>query len=272
MSKKRIKQLEDKAKEIRRDLTTLLYKAGSGHWGGALGLSDVFTALFFGEVLKYDPQKPDRKDRDRFILSNGHICPVYYAVLDQAGFFGDKKVQMRKLGSPLQGHPSRLHINAIEASTGALGQGVGVAVGKATALKMKKIKSRVFCITSDGEHEEGSTWEAVMSAGKFKLDNLVFVLDRNHLQISGPTNEVGNLGDIALRYKDLGWEVFDVNGHNITKILKVLSLVNSKNGKPKLVIADTVMGKGVSFIENDYHYHGKAPSEEEYRRAMEDLT
>ena len=271
MSKKKIRQLEDKAKEIRRDLTTLLYKAGSGHWGGALGMADIFTALFFGGILKYDSKRPEWKDRDRFILSNGHICPVYYAVLDQAGFFGDKKMQMRKLGSQLQGHPSRLYVGAVETSTGALGQGVGVAVGKAIALKMKKIRSRVFCITSDGEHEEGSTWEAIASAGKFKLDNLVFILDRNHLQISESTNEVGNLGDIALRYKDLGWETFDVNGHNIAKILKTFSLVNIKNNKPKLIIADTVMGRGVSFIENDYHYHGKAPNEEDYQRAIEEL-
>jgi len=273
MSKKKITELQNKAQEIRRDLTALLYKAKSGHWGGSLGMADIFTVLFFGNVLKYNPKNPTFKDRDRFILSNGHICPVYYVSLDHAGFFGDKKMQLRRLGSPLQGHPSHLHINAIETSTGPLGQGVGVAVGKALALKLKRKSKtpRVFCVTSDGEHEEGSTWEAIASAGKFKLDNLIFILDRNHLQITGSTEEVGNLGDIGLRYKDLGWEVFEVDGHNIAKILKVFSLIKKRNHKPKLIIAETIMGKGVKFIENDYHYHGKAPNEEEYRRAMEEL-
>lgn len=266
-----IKDLQDRAKLIRRDLTTLLYTAGSGHWGGSLGMVDIFTTLFFGGILKYNPKKPDWTERDRFILSNGHIVPVYYTVLEQAGFFGDKKAQLRKTGSPLQGHPSHIHIEAIETSTGPLGQGVGVAVGKALALKLKKINSRVFCITSDGEHEEGSTWEAIASGGKFKLDNLVFILDRNHLQISGTTDEISNLGNIANRYRDLGWEVFEVNGHDIAKILKVFSLTKNKNYKPKLIIAKTVMGKGIKFIENDYHYHGRAPNEEEYLKAMEIL-
>ncbi len=270
MSKKKITELQQKAKEIRRDLTTLLYKAGSGHWGGSLGMADVFSVLFFGNILKYNPKKSDWKDRDRFILSNGHICPVYYTALDHAGFFGDKKIKLRKLGSPLQGHPSHLHLDMIETSTGPLGQGVGVAVGKALALKLRKQKPpKVFCITSDGEHEEGSTWEAISSAGKFKLDNLVFILDRNHLQISGSTEDVANLGDIGARYKNLGWEVFEVDGHSIAKILKIFTQVKKRNHKPKLIIANTVMGKGVRFIENDYHYHGKAPNEEEYERAME---
>jgi len=263
------KDLQDRAKLIRRDLTTLLFNAGSGHWGSSLGMSDIFAVLFFGGVLKYNSKKPDWAERDRFILSNGHIAPVYYTVLEQAGFFGDKKAQLRRTGSPLQGHPSHIHIEAVETSTGPLGQGVGVAVGKAVALKMKKINSRVYCITSDGEHEEGSTWEAVASGGKFKLDNLVFILDRNHLQISGTTEEVGNLGNIASRYRDLGWEVFEVNGHDIAKILKVFSSVKNKSNKPKLIIAKTIMGKGVGFIENDYHYHGRAPNEEEYNKAME---
>ncbi|MDD5731275.1 MAG: transketolase [Patescibacteria group bacterium] len=269
MNKKQIEELQIRAKRIRRELTEMLYNAGSGHWGGSLGMADIFAVLFFGGVLKYNPKKPDWVERDRFILSNGHIAPVYYTVLEQAGFFGDKKAQLRRTGSPLQGHPSHIHIEAVETSTGPLGQGVGVAVGKALALKLKKIDSRVFCICSDAEHEEGSTWEAIASAGKFKLDNLIFILDRNHLQISGTTDEVANLGNIANRYRDLGWEVFEVNGHDTAKILRAFSAIKSKNGKPKLIIAKTVMGKGVKFIENDYHYHGRAPNEEEYNKAME---
>ena len=269
MDKKELEQLENKAKEIRRDLTELIFRAGSGHWGGSLGLADIFTALFFGGILKYNAKKPDWKERDRFILSNGHIAPLYYTVLEHAGFFGDKKAILRKTGSPLQGHPSHIHLEAVETSTGPLGQGVGVAVGKAIALKMKKINSRVFCITSDGEHEEGSTWEAISSGAKYKLDNLVFILDRNHIQITGSTEKVANLGNIANRYHDLGWEVFEVDGNSIAKILRTLSLAKNKNGKPKLIIAKTVIGKGFKPIENDYHYHGKAPSEEEYEKAME---
>jgi transketolase len=269
MEKKQVEQLEKKAREIRRDLTEMLYRSNSGHWGGSLGMADVMTTLFFGGVMKYNAKKPDWKDRDRFILSNGHIAPLYYTVLEHAGFFGDKKATLRKIGSPLQGHPSHIHLEAVETSTGPLGQGVGVAVGKAIALKMKKINAKVFCMTSDGEHEEGSTWEAVASGGKYKLDNLVYILDRNHMQISGSTEKVSNLGNIALRYRDLGWEVVEVDGHNIAKVLKAFSSVNSKNGKPKIIIARTIMGKGVKPIENDYHYHGKAPNEAEYLMAME---
>jgi transketolase len=271
MERKNVEELKQRAKLIRRDLTGMLFRAGSGHWGGSLGMADVFAVLFFDGVLKYNPRKPDWVERDRFILSNGHIAPVYYTVLEQAGFFGDKKAQLRKTGSPLQGHPSHIHIEAIETSTGPLGQGVGVAVGKALALKLKKINSRVFCVTSDGEREEGSTTEAVASAGKYKLDNLVFIMDRNHMQISGTTEDVSNLGNIANSYRDYGWEVLEVDGHNIPKILKAFSAVKSKNGKPKLIIARTIMGKGVKFIENDYHYHGRAPNEEEYIKAMEIL-
>lgn len=269
MEKDIVKKLENRAKEIRRDLTTMLYVAGSGHWGGSLGMADVFAVLFFGNVLKYNAKKPDWKERDRFILSNGHIAPVYYAVLEQAGFFGDKKAQLRRTGSPLQGHPSHIHIEAIETSTGPLGQGVGVAVGKALALRMKNINSKVFCITSDAEQEEGSTTEAIASAGKYKLDSLIYIMDRNHMQIGGTTEEVSNLGNIANRYRDYGWEVFEVDGHNIPKLLKIFSAVKSKNGKPKLIIARTIMGKGVKLIENDYHYHGRAPNDEEYQKAME---
>lgn len=268
MDKKRIEQLEQKAREIRRDLTTMLYQAGSGHWGGALGLADVFATLFFGGFLKYNPKKPDSKERDRFILSNGHVCAVYYTVLDQAGFFGDKKMVFRKLGSPLQGHPSHLHIGAVETSTGPLGQGVGVAVGKAIALKLRGSDSRVFCITSDAEHQEGSTREAISSAGRYMLDNLVFIIDRNHLQISGKTEDVANLGSLKDFYKDMGWEVFEVDGNSVGKLIKTFSLVNNKNKKPKVIIANTIMGKGVGFIEGDHRYHGRAPSDKEYQLAM----
>lgn len=271
VDKKQVESLQLRAKKIRRDLTEMLYIAGSGHWGGALGMADIMSVLFFGNVLKYNPKNPEWKERDRFILSNGHVVAVYYAILEEAGFLGDKKAQLRKIGSPFQGHPSHLHLEVVETSTGALGQGIGVAAGKALALKLKKSNSRVFCITSDGEHEEGSVWEAVGFAGKHHLDNLIFVLDRNHLQISGTTEEVSNLGNIALRYRDLGWEVHEVNGHDIAKIIKTFNLINNKNKKPKLIIARTVMGKGVKFIENDYHYHGRAPNEEEYVKAMEEL-
>ena len=249
----------------------MLFRSASGHWGGSLGLADVFTALFFGGALKYNAKKPEWKDRDRFILSNGHIAPLYYTVLEHAGFFGDKKPALRKIGSPLQGHPSHTHLAVVETSTGPLGQGVGVAVGKAIALKMLRSDARVFCITSDGEHEEGSTWEAVASAGKYKLENLIYILDRNHVQISGTTEEVSNLGNIGARYRDLGWEVMEVNGHDIGKLLRLFDSLKYKSRKPRLIIARTIMGKGVKEIENDFHYHGRAPNEKEYLMAMEEL-
>ncbi|HRY60027.1 MAG TPA: transketolase [Patescibacteria group bacterium] len=271
MDKTQIERLQQKALLIRRDLTEMLFRSASGHWGGSLGLADVFTVLFFGGILRYNAKKPEAKDRDRFILSNGHIAPLYYTVLEHAGFFGDKKPALRKIGSPLQGHPSHTHLAVVETSTGPLGQGVGVAVGKAIALKMQGSSARVFCITSDGEHEEGSTWEAVASAGKYRLDNLIYILDRNHVQISGTTEDVGNLGNIGARYRDLGWEVLEVNGHDIGKLLRLFDSFKYKSRKPRIVIARTIMGKGVKQIENDYHYHGKAPSEKEYLMAMAEL-
>ncbi len=271
MANKKIQKLDEIAKSLRRDVTEMLYGAGSGHWGSSLGMADVFTALFFGGVIHYGYKKSEWARRDRFILSCGHICPIFYATLDHLGFFGNKKATLRKLGSPLQGHPSHIHIEAVETATGPLGQGVGVAVGKALALKLQKRKQRVFCVTSDGEHEEGSTWEAIASARKFELDNLIFVLDRNHLQISGSTDKVGNLGNLAERYRQLGWGVFEVNGHDIAKILETAKQTKKQNKRPKLIIANTVMGKGISFIENDYRYHGKAPNEQEYEKAMVEL-
>ncbi|MBI2448453.1 transketolase [Candidatus Microgenomates bacterium] len=267
----KIKQLENVARNLRHDTTEMLYRAGSGHWGGSLGMADIFAALFFGGIIYYPWKKNQWNRRDRFILSCGHICPIFYATLDRLGFFGDKKAILRKLGSPLQGHPSHIHIEAVETSTGPLGQGVGVAVGKALALKMQKKKQRVFCVTSDGEHEEGSTWEAISSAAKFKLDNLIFILDRNHLQIGGSTEEVANLGNLAERYRFLGWDVFQTNGHIMPEILDTFRKVKRANGRPKLVIAETTMGKGVSFVENDYRYHGRAPNEEEYKKAVTEL-
>ncbi|MFA7308787.1 MAG: transketolase [Patescibacteria group bacterium] len=261
-------QLEQTAKDLRLMVTEMLYASGSGHWGSSLGTADIFSVLFFGGVLRHSRLHAKRAQMDRFILSCGHICPIYYACLIKAGYLGDKKVTLRKLGSPLQGHPSHSFWDAIETSTGPLGQGVGVAVGKALALRLTKSKSRVFCMTSDGEHEEGSTWEAVAAAGKHALSSLVFILDRNHMQISGTTEEVSNLGDIATRYETLGWRVLMVDGNSVSRLLTVFEKAQTRSSKPTLVLCTTVMGKGVPFIENNYHYHGKAPNNDEYTRAL----
>lgn len=267
--KTHIKKLIQRARLLRLEVTQLLFASGSGHWGSSLGTADIFAVLFFGDVMRYGRKASEKNDR--FILSNGHICPIFYTVLAQMGCFGDKKPRLRRLGSPLQGHPSHIHLPWVETATGPLGQGVGVAVGKALALKLKKSQSRVFCMTSDGEHQEGSTWEAISSAGHFQLDNLIYILDRNHLQISGSTDDIANLGNIKKRYELLGWRVFSVDGHSIPDLVEVFKNVQQSDGRPTLVICNTVMGKGVPFIENNYRYHGKAPTSDEYERALEVL-
>lgn len=260
-----VPQLEEKAKEIRKKVIQMIYCAGSGHPGGSLSSADIFTALFLGGTLKLD-------QKDRFILSCGHYAPVYYAVLAEKGYFNEDILNsLRELDSPLQGHPSKKHAEFIETSSGSLGQGLSVGIGKALALKLEESKAKVVVLSSDGEQNEGSQWEAVMFAAHHRLDNLNLIVDQNGMQIGGRTKKVLDLEPLAEKYRAFGWEVSQTDGHDFKKILPAFSSFEMRNGKPKVIICQTIRGKGVSFMEGNAKYHACKLTEEEYERAMEEL-
>jgi transketolase len=255
-----IKELEVQANQIRLDIVEMLVAAGSGHSAGSLGMADVFTALYF-EVLKHDPKRPDWPDRDRLILSNGHIVPVRYAAMARAGYFPVKELKtLRKLGSRLQGHPERLRLPGLETTSGPLGSGLSAACGIALALRMDgKKHQRAYCVTGDGELDEGNIWEAVMLAGKYKLSNLTAIVDRNNIQIDGTTEMVMPLGDLAEKWRAFGWHAIDVDGNNIQAVIDACNLAKAVEEQPTVIIAHTVPGKGVDYMEYDFHWHGNPP-------------
>lgn len=266
------KDLQQKAKEIRIEIIKMLAEAGSGHPAGSLGMADIFTALYF-EVLKHNPKKPDWPERDRLILSCGHIVPVWYATLAEAGYFSKKELlTLRQINSQLQGHPKRHSLPGIENTSGPLGQGVSVACGVALAAKIKSQNFNTYLISSDGEHDEGQTWEAVIFAAHYKLDNLINIVDRNQIQISGNTESVMSIGKLSDKYQSFGWEVFEIDGHDFQQIIETSSKCHELNGRPKVIIAHTTPGKGVFFMENDFRWHGKAPNETETKLALNELT
>lgn len=253
------KDLELQANSIRVDIIKMLVEAGSGHSGGPLGMADVFTALFF-KVLNINPEKPDWEERDRFILSCGHICPVMYASMARRGFFPVEELKtLRKLGTRLQGHPHRESLPGLETTSGPLGSGLSQACGMALAGKMDKKPWRVYCVTSDGEHQEGNTWEAVMFASNYKLGNLTVIMDRNNMQIDGHTEDIMKLNPVADKYRAFNWNVIEVNGHNFEEIISACESSKSLTDKPTIIIANTIPGKGVSYMENRYEWHGSPP-------------
>ena len=267
-----IQKLKHQAYLIRRSVIEMLAEAGSGHLGGSLGLADIFTVLYFNE-MRHNSKSPEWIERDRLILSIGHVAPVLYATLAYAGYFEKEELlTLRKLGSRLQGHPGKdKGLPGIEASTGSLGQGLSIAAGLALGLKLDKINARVFCICGDGELQEGSVWEAAMSGAHYKLDNLICIVDRNKVQIDGKTSDVMEIEPLALKWASFGWQVFHTDGNNISELLKTFKEVNSVLSKPKVVIANTAMGKGVKSIENDYKWHGKAPDKEQAEKFLKEL-
>jgi transketolase len=266
-----VKDLSLMANSMRQDVVRMLVPPASGHTAGPLGMADIFSILFFNE-MNYDAKKPQWEGRDRFVLSNGHICPILYAAMARAGFFPLEELStLRRLGSRLQGHPSRHKLPGIENSSGPLGEGLSIACGMALAGKMDNKEWRVYCATSDGEHQEGSTWEAVMLAAKYKLDNIVAVCDRNYIQIDGKTEDVMPLGDLAEKYRAFGWHAIEVGGHDYSAIMRALAEARRTKGKPTMIIAMTVPGKGVSFAENNYKWHGVTPKIEEGKAALEEL-
>lgn len=277
MKKLGIKDLEHKANEIRQDIIKMLVKAGSGHSAGPLGMADVFTALYF-HILNYDPKNPEWEERDRLFLSSGHICPVRYVAMAHAGYFPkDWLWTLRKLGSPLQGHPERTKLAGVETTSGPLGSGLGQAAGYAYAARMDasagsaQVKFRIYCITSDGEHDAGNHWEAVLFAGKYKLSNLTSIVDRNNIQIDGHTEEVMPLEPLDEKYKAFNWHVLHINGHNIEEIIDAVNHAKAVYERPTVIIAHTIPGKGVSFMENLPEWHAKPPKPEEARKALHEL-
>ena len=264
--------LEDKAKQIRRHIVSMLAEAGSGHPGGSLSIADIVTALYF-EVMKVDPARPDWEDRDRLVLSKGHACPVLYAALAEKGFFPVEELQtLRKINSRLQGHPDMKKTPGVEMSTGSLGQGLAAANGMALAGKLDKKDYRVYVILGDGEIQEGMIWEAAMAAAHYKLDNLTAFLDLNGLQIDGPIQEVMNPEPVADKWAAFGWNVLTIDGHDFEQIIEAVEKAKATKGKPTMIIANTVKGKGVSFMENEVDWHGNAPSKEQAEQALAELA
>ncbi|MBE9491254.1 MAG: transketolase [Bacteroidetes bacterium] len=267
-----IQQLRDLSFHVRKDVIRSLAEAGSGHLGGSLGLADIFTVLYFN-ILNHDPQRPDWKDRDRLILSIGHVAPVLYASLARAGYFPIEELQtLRKLGSRLQGHPGKDHgLPGLELSAGSLGQGLSVAVGTAISGKIDNKTWRVYSIHGDGELQEGSIWEAAMSAAHYKLDNLVSLVDRNNVQIDGNTKDVMDLEPLADKWKSFGWHVLNCNGHDHKDIILAYEQARKTKDKPTVILAKTHMGKGVRSIEDNHTWHGKAPSAKQADKFIKEL-
>lgn len=271
LHEKKLKQLEEKAAQIRYDTIEMVIRAGSGHVAGPLDMADIFTALYF-HILKHNPKKPQWPERDRLILSNGHICPVQYATLAHAGYFPkDELKTLRQLGARLQGHPHRGALPGIETTSGPLGSGLSQACGMALAVRLDRKKNRVYCLMSDGEHNAGNTWEAIMFAAKYTLNNLTAIIDRNNIQIDGMTEQVMPLEPLREKYEAFNWQVIEIDGHNIQQFVDAVYEAHAIYEKPTVIIAHTIPGKGVDFMEGDYLWHSKAFSKEEARRALDEL-
>lgn len=267
-----LERLQTIANDIREDIIRMLEHAGSGHSAGPLGLADIFTALYF-DILKHDPKNPDWDERDILILSNGHCVPVRYATMAHAGYFDRKELMtLRQLGSRLQGHPERVRLPGMETTSGPLGSGLSQAVGMALGLRMDKRQHRwVYVVMGDGEQDEGNVWEAAMLAGKEKLHNIIAITDRNNIQIDGPTEAVMPLEDLHAKWQAFGWHVLEIDGNDIEAVIDACAMGRAITEKPTMIIAHTIPGKGVDFMEYDFHWHGKPPNKEEAKKALHEL-
>ncbi|NMA92690.1 MAG: transketolase [Firmicutes bacterium] len=266
-----IRRLQEQARLLRIDILSMIAAAGSGHPGGSLSLVEIFTALYF-KIMTLDPRRPGAEDRDRLVLSKGHAAPVLYAALASRGFFPrDTLSTLRRLGSPLQGHPARHCLPGVEVSTGSLGQGLSVANGMALAARLDDAPWRVYVVLGDGECQEGQVWEAAMTSSHYRLDNLTAFLDYNGLQIDGPTDQVKNLEPLADKWCSFGWNVLSIDGHSFSEILAAVEEAHCRRGQPTMIIAETVKGKGVPFMENRVEWHGVAPNREQLKEALAGL-
>ena len=271
MKIKDIKELQNYANKIRQGIIKEVYMAASGHPGGSLSIAEILAVLYFNQ-MNIDEKNPQAKERDRLVLSKGHTSPALYSALALRGFFDLEKLKtFRNINSILQGHPDMKNIPGVDASTGSLGQGLSIANGMALASKMDSEGVRIYCICGDGEIEEGQIWEAAMTSSHYKLDNLCVIVDNNNLQIDGEVSQVMNIYPIDEKFKSFGFEVINIDGHNIEEIIQAFEQAKKVKGKPTAIIANTIKGKGVSFMENKAEWHGKAPNEEQYRQAMIEL-
>lgn len=271
VSDEKIHALEKKANEVRQTIIEMLAEAGSGHTAGPLGMTDIFTAFYF-HILNHNPKDPEWAERDRLLLSNGHIVPVQYATLAHAGYFPLEETQtLRKFGSRLQGHPEREMLPGIETTSGPLGSGLSQAAGIAYGARMDKASFRTYCLLSDGELQAGNTWEALMFAGANRLSNLTAVIDRNNIQINGYTEDVMPLEPLRDKFESFGWHVINVDGHNIEEFINAVDMSKAVYEKPTMIIAHTIPGKGIKEIEFDYLWHGKPPTKEEAERFLQEL-
>ena len=271
MKVKDVKELQVLANKIRIGIIEEVYSAQSGHPGGSLSIADILAVLYFNQ-MNIDEKNPKAKERDRLVLSKGHTSPALYSTLSLRGFFDKKELKgFRNINSILQGHPDMKHVPGVDASTGSLGQGLSIANGMALGSKLDGEGIRVYCICGDGEIEEGQIWEAAMTSSHYKLDNLCLIIDNNNLQIDGKVSDVMNIYPIDEKFKSFGFEVINVDGHNISELISAFESAKKVKGKPTCIIANTIKGKGVSFMENNVSFHGTAPNEEEYKLAMKEL-
>ncbi len=265
-------RLKELARQIRRDIIEMTHAAGSGHPGGSLSSAEILAVLFFN-VMEHDPRRPNWEGRDRFYLSKGHACPVLYAALGEAGYFDQSEfLKFRKFGAMLQGHPHRLKTPGVEASSGSLGQGLSLAAGTALGFKMDGKANRIYCLLGDGELQEGQVWEAAMAAGHYKLDNLCAIVDYNGLQIDGQVEQVMGLAPLSEKWRSFRWNVLEVDGHRVEALISAFERAAGSRGKPTVILARTIKGRGVSFMENRAEWHGKAPNREECAKALKELT
>ena len=274
LPEKKINELKELCKEVRKSIVKMTHAASSGHPGGSLSATEILVTLYFS-IMKYDPKNPNWKERDRLVISKGHCTPAIYSVLAKAGYFkGDDLLTFRRLGSPYQGHTDRLKVPGIEVSAGSLGHGTSNAVGMALGCRLDKLNNRIFVLQSDGELQEGSTWEAIMSASHYHLSNLTVILDRNRIQLDGWTEETMTLEPINKRYEAFGWHVEEINGHDLNEIYDAIiktGEIGKKENKPCVIIAHTIKGKGVSFMEDQVKFHGVPPTDEELKLALAEI-
>jgi transketolase len=268
-----IDEMKEMAKSVRKDIVKMLCTAGSGHPGGSLSAADILVALYFNK-LHHNPLKPDMEDRDRFVLSKGHVCPALYAVLARAGYYSIDELQsLRKMFSRLQGHPAlNKELPGIEVSSGSLGQGLSVAVGIGLGAKLDKKSYKIYCLCGDGELQEGQIWEAVMTGAHYNLDNVVCIVDKNNLQIDGRVKDVMNIDPLKEKFEAFNWHVIECDGHDLEQLCNAYDQAAKTKGKPICIIANTIKGKGVSFMEDQAGWHGKAPSQEQCELALQELA